>query len=234
MKKILIASPTADLKDYCFDKWMENVSKFTYPNYKVLLCDNSTTRDYYIEIKKRYEHLGDLFNVARITPSQYNNNSYKHILAKSHDKCRLYAIENDFDYLLHLETDIFPPINVIERLLDANKKVVGAMYHIELGERSKLMIQQMENFGDELRETYNLDETDIEFVDGDVKKVFSCGLGCVLIHKSVLSEVGFRYEEGSPVHPDSFYFADLDAKRIPVYVDTSIYCEHENQTLVRV
>lgn len=233
MKKILIASPTADVKDYCFDKWMKNVSNFTYENSEIFICDNSLTRDYFIELKYRYSHLGDRFNVARVTPSQFQL-SYKHILAKSHDKCRMYALEKDFDYLLHLETDVFPPIDVIERLLDAKQKVVGALYHIELGERSTLMIQQIEDFGNELRETYNLDETDISFVDGEVKKVFSCGLGCVLIHRSVLEEVSFRYEEGSPVHPDSFYFADLDAKRIPVFVDTSIYCQHENQTLVRV
>ena len=62
----------------------------------------------------------------------------------------MYALENDFDYLLHLETDIFPPTDVIERLLDAKQKVVGAMYHIELGERSTLMIQQIEDFGNDL------------------------------------------------------------------------------------
>lgn len=236
MKKILIASPTADVKDYCFDKWMQNVLNFTYPNTELFLCDNSVTREYFIDIKKRYEHLGNYFNVSRITPSQFEhqNLTYKSILAKSHEKCRLYALDNDFDYLLHLETDIFPPINVIERLLDSKKKVVGAMYHIEVGERSTLMIQQMEDFGNELRETYNLTESDIDFVDGNVKKVFSCGLGCILIHRSILSQVSFRYEEGSPVHPDSFYFADLDAKKIAVYVDTSIYCNHDNQTMIRI
>jgi hypothetical protein len=233
MKKVLISSPTADVKDYCFDNWMKNVCNFTYENSEIFICDNSVTRDYFIELKKRYAHLGDKFNLSRVTPSQFDL-SYKHILAKSHDKCRMYAIENDFDYLLHLETDIFPPIDVIERLLDSNKKVVGAMYHIELGERSTLMIQQIEEFGNELRETYNLDESDISFVDGEVKRVFSCGLGCVLIHRSVLEQVEFRYQDGSPVHPDSFYYADLDAKKIPVFVDTSIYCKHENQTLLRV
>jgi hypothetical protein len=234
MKKVLIASPTADVKDYCFDKWIQNIRNFTYENSSLFVCDNSITREYYSEIKKRYDYLGDFFNVARVTPPLHMELSYKSLLAKSHDKCRLFALENDFDYLLHLETDIFPPIDVIERLLDSNKKVVGAMYHIELGNKSKLMIQQIEDFGNELRESYNLDEADINFVDGDVKKVFSCGLGCVLIHRSVLKEIEFRYEEGSPVHPDSFYFADLDSKHIPVYVDTSIYCKHENQTMVRV
>jgi hypothetical protein len=234
MKKILIASPTADVKDYCFDEWIKNVCHFTYENCELFICDNSVTRDYFTDIKKRYENLGSFFNVARVTPPIHKEVSYKTLLAKSHDRCRLYALENDFDYLLHLETDIFPPIDIIERLLDANKKVIGAMYHIEVGDRSKLMIQQIEDFGNELRETYNLDEADINFIDGEVKKVFSCGLGCVLIHRSVLKEIAFRYEEGSPVHPDSFYFADLDAKQIPVYVDTSIYCKHDNQTMVRV
>ena len=177
--------------------------------------------------------MNDFFNVGRVTPSQYDL-SYKHILAKSHERCRKYALENNFDYMLHLETDIFPPIDVIERLLEAKREVIGALYHIELGERSTLMIQQIEEFGDAHRETFNLEESDLEFVDGEVKRVFSCGLGCTLIHKSVLKQVSFRYEEGSPVHPDSFYFADLNIKNIPVFVDTSIYCKHDNHTLLRV
>lgn len=236
MKKVLIASPTADIKDYCFDKWMENVSKFTYENCEVFICDNSLTRDYYVDLKNRYKDFPKPFNVGRVNPSQYDkfNLTYKSILAKSHDRCRMYALENDFDYLLHLETDIFPPADVIERLLDAKQKIVGAMYHIEVGARSSLMLQKIEEFGEDLRETYNLDELDLDFVDGDVKKVFSCGLGCVLIHRSILKKVAFRYEEGSPVHPDSFYYADLDAQHIPVYVDTSIYCNHDNQTMVRI
>jgi len=233
MKKILIASPTADLKDYCFDEWMKNVTQFTYPNTELFLCDNSSDREYFNDIKKRYKHLNDFFNVGRVTPSQFDL-SYKHILAKSHERCRLYALENNFDYMLHLETDIFPPIDVIERLLEAKRKVIGALYHIELGERSTLMVQQIEEFGDAHRETFNLDETDLDFVDGEVKRVFSCGLGCTLIHKSVLKQIQFRYEEGSPVHPDSFYFADLNTNNIPVFVDTSIYCKHDNHTLMRV
>jgi len=232
MKKILVASPTADVKDYCFDECLSNVNNFTYPNFEVMICDNSEKRDYYIQLKERYKNQENI-NFHRVTPSQYNL-SFKHILAKSHDRCRLFALENDFDYLLHLETDVFPPINVIERLLDARKKVVGAMYFIELGKDSKLMVQQIEDWGIDHRETYNLEENDILMVDGELKKVFSCGLGCVLIEKSVLKNIVFRYEDNSPVHPDSFFYADLDSKNIPVYLDTSILCEHKNTSLRRI
>jgi hypothetical protein len=232
MKKILIACPTADIKDYCFDEWLSNVNNFTYSNFEIMVCDNSQERDYYIDLKNRYKNQDNIF-FHRVTPSQFNL-SYKHILAKSHDRCRLYALENNFDYLLHLESDVFPPINVIERLLDAQKKIVGAMYFIEQGEQSKLMVQQIEDWGIDHRETFNLEENDILLVDGELKKVFSCGLGCVLIDKSILKEVPFRYEEGASVHPDSFFYADLDLKNIPVYLDTSILCEHKNQSLKRI
>lgn len=227
MKKVLIACPTADVKDYCLEDFIDNIKSFTYHEKKLFLCDNSETRDYYIDTKKKYSFLGDFFEMARVTPSQYR--SFKIALAKSHNKCRLKALEDGYDYLLHLESDVFPPIDVIERLLAHKKPIVGALYHIETGERSTLMIQQLEEFGDAHRETNNLWETDLEFVNGEVKKIFSCGLGCVLIHRSVLEKVQFRCDENSPVHPDSFFYNDLDAKGIDVYVDTSIYCEHRNQ-----
>lgn len=231
MKKILIACPTADLKDYCFEDWIDNISKLTYKNFDLLLVDNSEYRDYYVELKKRLANF-PFVSVERVSPQQYPD--FKFALAKSHDICRQKAIDGKYEYLLHLESDIFPPINVIEELIQSRKKVVGAMYHIELGERSSLMIQKLEDFGEAHRETFNLEETDLDFVDGTVKRVFSCGLGCVLIHKSVLKQFVFRTEVDSPVHPDSFFYADLDAKGINAYVNTSILCEHKNHSLLRV
>jgi len=232
MKKILVACPTADIKDYCFNDWVDRVKTFTYTNFDVYVCDNSVNRQYYVDKKREFETDDKFFRMGRVNPEIYPD--FKYALAKSHDNCRVEAIKGNYDYLLHLEIDIIPPIDIIERLLDARKKVVGGMYHIEQGERSTLMIQELESFGHAHRETYNLNETDLSFVDGTVKKVFSCGLGCVLIHKSVLKEVPFRYELGAPVHPDSFFFGDLDMKGIPAFVDTSIYCEHKNQSTIRI
>lgn len=228
MKKVLIACPTADVKDYCFNEWINKVRCLTYPNKDVLVVDNSEHRYYFDEIKKNYPDI----SFFRVSPKQYK--SFKHALAKSHDKCREKVLSEKYDYLFHLESDVFPPIDVIERLLDANKKIVGGLYHIELGSESKLMIQELEPFGIAHRETYNLDNSDLNFVDGNVKKVFSCGLGCVLIHRSVLEKVNFRYEDESPVHPDSFFFADVNQNGFSVYADTSIYCEHFNVPLRRL
>lgn len=228
-KKVLVAAPTGELKDYAFKRWVENVKKFTYPNYDVHIVDNSENRNYMNKVRMLY---GDFLSVERVSPIQYPN--FKHALAKSHDKCSEKVLNDGYDYLLHLESDVFPPIDVIERLMEHNKRIIGALYHIELGEQSKLMIQEIEGFGSVHRETFNLDETDISFVDGTVKKVFSCGLGCVLIHRSLLEKVEFRFEGDGSVHPDSIFYGDVNQLGQSVYVDTSIYCEHDNKSMIRV
>ena len=112
MNKILVSCPTADVKDYAFNEWINNVNNFTYNNYDIHVVDNSETREYLKEIKTKYE---DIATFERVSPIQYS--SFKMALAKSHDKCRLKALNNDYDYLLHLESDVFPPLDIIERLL---------------------------------------------------------------------------------------------------------------------
>jgi len=228
MIKVLVACPTAEVKAYCFEDWVDTVKNLTYPNYDIYMCDNSDTRDFYIESKKKYEGILTMERISILHAS-----SVPQAMAKSHEKCRERALAGGYDYLLHLESDVFPPLDIIEKLIAHKKNVVGALYHIETGDESKLMIQQIENFGSAHRETYNLDETDLDFVNGELKRVHSCGLGCTLIHRSILEKYPFRYEKGAPVHPDSFFFGDLDSYKEKVFVDTSILCEHENKALTR-
>jgi hypothetical protein len=234
-KKVLIACPTSSVKAYCMEEWLDNVNNFTYENKSVFMCDNSNDYSFYSDWKNR-------LSMEHINPNKFN--SFYACLAASHERCRLRALGGGFDYLLHLESDVFPPINTIERLLDADKGIVGALYHIELGEDSNLMIQcieqlpvmktDRESWGEMLKMSVNFKENDLNFVDGKVKQVFSVGLGCVLIHKSVLPLFNFRYEEGAPVAPDSFFAADMDKIGMPIHVDTSIICEHKNHSMQRI
>ena len=46
-------------------------------------------------------------------------------MAKSHETIRQKALKGNYDYLLHLESDVFPPIDIIERLLEKKKKIIG-------------------------------------------------------------------------------------------------------------
>lgn len=217
--KVLIGTPHSDKKNYCIEDYIARVKTLTYHNYDVLIVDNSEDRKNY----KRF--LKEGFNAIHVKPKNHN---IQKILAESHEEIRKFAIRNNYDYLLHLESDVIPPCDVIERLMIHNLPIVSAMYMIDFGTRSHLMAQEMEDFGG-IRETINYkDGSDLMLVDGNLKKVFSHGLGCVLLHKNILDKFEFRHEKGLGLHPDSLFSMDTDAMGIPKFIDTDILCEHNN------
>jgi len=217
--RVLIGTPHSDSKNYAIEDYIARVRSLTYKNVDVLIVDNSSTRKNY----KRFIKEG--FKCIYVKPKHH---SIHKILADSHEEIRKYAIRNNYDYLLHYESDLISPPDVIERLMIHNKPVVSAMYMINFGEDSHLMAQKSEQFGD-IRETVVMENgADLMMVDGGLKKVFHCGLGMILIHKTVLDKFQFRYEADKSMPPDAYFAMDTDALGIPKYIDTSILSIHNN------
>jgi hypothetical protein len=216
---VLVGTPHADRKNYCFNEFVEMVKTFTYKNYNVVIADNSKSNKNYKLIVKHG------LNSLRIKPKHKANQQY---IAESHEAIRQYALKGGYDYLLHLESDVFPPPDIIERLLVHQKPLVSALYMIDFGHNSRPMVQHIESHGS-IRETINSDVVqDFNLIDGTLKKVYSAGLGCMLIHKSILKKFTFRWEQGASMHPDSFFAGDIKQLNIPIHLDTSILCEHKN------
>lgn len=219
--KVLLACPQSDVKSYCFEAWLDNISRFTYPNFAVFLADNSEKNSFSKKIRK----MG--ISCEWVKP---HGRSIMKRIAMSHELCRTYALHFNFDYLFHLESDIFPPPTIIEDLLSAKKSIVGGLYHIGLGAESELMVQVVEETDDEnFISTRNLGIETPNWLDGTVKKAYHIGLGCLLIHKNVLPHFVFRYVEGKNFHPDSFFAMDMYQKGIDIWADTSIICRHDNR-----
>lgn len=231
MEKILICSPTAASKNYCAEKWLLNLSELKYPNFEVVVYDNTN------DFGKNAEYLNSLAQKLCV-PFSFKafhepGSSKKDLLARltdSHNSCLLYAIKNDFKHILHLETDVMPPADVIERLMAHKKKVVGALYYRDEGKSRKLMIQR------HVRRAYNnilamnmAPGDDVYFIDGSLKKVAHVGLGCVLIDRRVFySGFIFRYKAGVDAAPDTYFAEDCFRNGIDIWADTSIICEHQN------
>jgi cellulose synthase/poly-beta-1,6-N-acetylglucosamine synthase-like glycosyltransferase len=224
--KVLVITPQNEVKNYCSDEWSSRVTNLTYPNYDIMMADNSSTN----KNKKKIMKMG--IDCIHIKPKHKSNQKY---IAESHEALRNYALIRGYHFVLHLESDVIPPHDIIERLLVHRKKVVSAMYFIDFGVDSHLMLQNIENVGGTVKHTTMINEGhDIQIVDGQLHEVYACGLGACLIHRSVLEQIKFRHEEGASAHPDSFFAADLRQLGIKQYLDTSIICDHKNSSWATV
>ncbi len=220
--KVLVTTPHNEVKNYCFDDFLATLTNLTYNNYDILIADNSKTHDN----KKKLTQMN--IPCVHIKPKMKSNQQY---IADSQEALRLEAIRGGYDYMLMLESDIFPPLDIIERLLMHQKQVVGATYFIGEGSQSHLMIQDIEQRGNLVRETINIDGGfDFVRMNGKLQKVYNIGFGCLMLHKSVFEKINFHCQRGIGAHSDTFFYVDLNSAKIPVFLDTSILCRHENQS----
>jgi hypothetical protein len=228
LPKVLVACPTYKGKAYCLDAWAENVKSFTYLNYDVLLVDNTNDDG---------EHAQEIRDRTGFTVIHHYNKDAKtinYIMAECNEEIRKYFLENDYDYLFSLESDVFPKNkDIIQKFINYNLPIVSGWYHIGDPGYSYPLIQVKMNHmnldgttGYSIRQLYW--EEIIEFLDGHVNEVFACGIGCTLIHRGILEKVRFRISEYNPyVHADSIFYLDLANIGIKSYLDTAEYCDHD-------
>ena len=234
--KVLIASPTASAKDYSFDAWIENVFGFMYPNFDIVMFDNTNDGGKYAQelnerVRLKYADKKPRFKCfnSLVKHNAEINNIYMK-LALSHNDCRDFCLNNNYDYMLHLESDIFPPNDVIERLIFHKKNIIGGMYHIYDGfDRTLLIYNHLELAPNSVTSKVCTLDDEILLVNGGVIKIAQCGLGCILISNKVLKKIKFRYENFSECYPDTLFAEDSHKYNIPTYCDTSIVCRHDNK-----
>ena len=109
--------PTSDYKKYCLKEYVDSINNLTYTNYDILLVDNSEDSAYFDLIES--------FNVP-VKRIRYEERARDRIV-KSRNLL-IKELINGYDYFLSLEQDVIPPKDVIERLLQHDKKVVAGVY----------------------------------------------------------------------------------------------------------
>lgn len=223
--KVLVCTPTSEKKNYCEAEFLKQLKSISYPNFDVLIVDNSPTQHHSLKLCRNHR-----LNVLHVSPK---NKPSMQFIAESYEAMRRYAIEKNYDALLTLESDVFfKTPDIIQELMKHNKLVISAIYPIRHGAASFFLLQQrFENYLPVTEpDILNLEEgSDLIFIDGTVKEVTASGLGCCLIRKEVFTKIPFRFIAGENYHNDTFFYIDLFAMRIKNFVDTALICEHKNQ-----
>tara|TARA_R110000744_G_scaffold104534_4_gene200157 strand:+ start:3572 stop:4279 length:708 start_codon:yes stop_codon:yes gene_type:complete len=219
--KILVAAPQSDIKNYCFLDWFLNVKKFNYPKDRidVFLADNSDSE----ENSKLMESFG-----IKVKHIPKKGRGIIEVIAECHQACLDYAKENGYDYMLHLETDIFPNPNIIVELMSHKKQSVCGLYNILNGAYREPMVRLIEAKNDGYMKAYGISKCQGLYIDGKLLKVYSGALGCNLISSSIFDQIKFRSDETQHQFPDTWFAQDLYAKNIPIYVDTKSICQHRS------
>ena len=217
--KVLVGCPTSFHKEHCLQQYAEAVASLTYPNYDILLIDNSPDDKYLEKIRQ--------FEIPAIKGPYFD--SARDRIVASRNILREYAIKNNYDYLLSLEQDVIPPKDVIERMLIHNKQVISGIYfNRELVNQGLTLVplaySKSKEVPGQLPSMKPLNKQ--ELWSNKLLQTVSAGLGCLLIHKEVLKKVKFRYDKDKPAFDDRFFFIDLYNLKIPSFTDTSIKCKH--------
>src|SRR3989344_3875962 len=200
--KVLVGCPTSFHKEHCLQEYVRAVKSLTYPNYDILLVDNSPDDKYMERIRKE--------NIP-VLKGPYYEGARDRIVA-SRNLLREQALKQGCDYLLSLEQDVIPPSDSVERMLQSQKEVITGIYFNKVNEKgvTKLTPLAYKISGqkkDELPLMKPLSEQ--ELWSNKVVEVISAGLGCLLIHKNVLKKITFRYDPEKEAFDDRFFFIDL-------------------------
>jgi hypothetical protein len=145
------------------------------------------------------------------------------------------ALQTGAEWLLFLDSDVIPPVDVFHRLRSRDADVVSGLYYVDTPEQPHPAM-------------WRLDETDspvaVEKTREGVFNVDMVGLGCLLVNRRVLEDVErpwFRWTRGYDEHPwdlrhqgerpgisEDFDFCyKVKEAGYDVYMDTTVKCLHE-------
>jgi len=118
--RILIGTPIHICKDYSMERWIENVSKSTYP-VDLLLMDNSPNAEY-IERAREYcvKYNIKNYKIEHIDVWQPNGVDYRKGLAR--EAIRQYVLSHNYDAWFSWESDQIIPVDTLEKLAGIMEK----------------------------------------------------------------------------------------------------------------
>jgi len=121
MKKILVATPTYNGMEYCFEEFLEHLKNIDSEDFDILIMDNSRTKKFFRKIRK-IPRIKVIYDETKRTKKIMDR------LISSRNKILEYAIEKDYDYLLMMDSDVLVPPDILKKLLNNEKDVCSGLY----------------------------------------------------------------------------------------------------------
>lgn len=108
--KILVTCPTHQVKEYCFQEWIDNVKNLTYPNYDILLVDNSPDDSY-------VNKWGNQVPMIHLKNTNQDPQRTGDRICASMAVIQKHFLKGNYTHWMNIEADNIPPKDIIETLL---------------------------------------------------------------------------------------------------------------------
>ncbi len=214
--RVLVGCPVSDYHEYCTKEYLKSIKSLTYANYDILLVDNSKDDRFYNAIKDK----------VPVTKGNYFPSIHER-LAYNRNMLRQKVLDEGYEYFLNIDQDVVPPKDVIERILSHNKNVITGIYFNpwERNGEKRLLATIWVCARNNPKKLVPVEQGIV--AGNNLIKIDSCGSGCLMVHRSVLERIKFRYNlsEGEGVD-DVFFCQDAKKEGFDIYADTSIKCKH--------
>ena len=230
---VLVAAPTSDNKDYCFKEYVQQLKSFTYSNYDTFIVDNSKDK---FHIKKFwYECINGIHYNVEGHPVQW--------LADCQNIIRGVFLENGFDYLCLIESDVFVPnwflSEGIAQLEAQQADIYTWTYEIEKDLELTPCLHADWFCKDHVTSKVPSRSlgyswmgkgcVDIEELGYGDYKAFGAGLGATIISRNVLESLNFRVDlrVSRKAFSDSYFYYDTKRLGFKTIIETNQLAEHK-------
>lgn len=215
MAKVLIGIVTYGGHRYCLDEFQECLEKQSVKS-DILFVVNHGESAYVTLLKSRKLN-------AVEDPKPASTRIEKIINGRKY--LREYALKNNYDYLLFVDSDIMLPENAVEILLGGGIDVLTGVYlnAFELGGKIVIAPVVFKDMGNGECQLYKYEAV----AAPQVIEVGAAGLGCTLISKRVLQAVDFRnLSNSSTGGEDIAFYLDARAKGFKTIATSFVKCIH--------
>ncbi len=238
--KVLVGSPIFEGMKYCVDEFLKSITNLDYENYDILIVDNSRGDSFFEELRQMRG-----INILKDDTTE-EKNIFR--LISSRNKIIEYAIENDYDYILMIDSDVIVPKETITELINADKDIISGIYYNYFVINGQIKLrpvcwrhispEEFEEISKQVRfppivksyEDVRRHLTEEEIKEGKVIRVKIPAAGCMLIKKNVFEKIKFGQLEIEGFKPktgeDIYFFTKAEEGGFGLYCDPKIKCEH--------
>jgi len=222
--KVLIGIVTSVHKMYCLPQFMKHLRNINYPNYEVLIVDNSP-EDQATNFCRSMREVGyTVIHHERIKHTRDNLVKSRNMLVDYFVKHNEDNPNEQFEHFFSLESDVCPAPDVIQELMKNQVNCVsgvymnGKVYPADETRKHEMhtwipMAWQYPEDGIEELNVLRPMEILKDIVPSELQRVQSTGLGLLLISKMVVEKLqklgGFKVELDSVACDDMYFFMDV-------------------------